>query len=218
MAMDFVWQDGDTILFLGDALADEPAGYSTLIPTCVQARYPDRQLTFRTRGMGGNRVGDVVGRLTRDVFGSAPPPTWTLVELGLNDVWHDTSGTPQGRFQDLYRELLLQIRATGSQVACLTTPVVGPELDNEQNRAIAPYNVLIREVAFNMQAPVIDINDALQSAMARAMAAGAPVAFVQDETRLTPQGHLLVALAILGAFHFDWQVVKGLGGAELRAA
>ncbi len=46
----------------------------------------------RTVGfIGGGRITEVLGRLD-GYFLNEPRPTWILVSLGINDVWHGGSG------------------------------------------------------------------------------------------------------------------------------
>ena len=133
MALDFSWQDGDRVMFLGDSLTEDSQGYARIVPDMVTARYPERRITFLLRGMGGDRISELSGRLDRDVFDNDPPPNWITVSLGINDVFLETSGTPIGRFRALYDDLLKRLLASKAKLLCLTTTVIGDALYSKPN-------------------------------------------------------------------------------------
>ena len=96
MALDFSWQDGDRVLFLGDSITEDPQGYARVVQATVTARYPERLIGYYLHGMGGDRISELSGRLDRDVFDNDPLPNWIILSSGLSDVFHDASGTPIG--------------------------------------------------------------------------------------------------------------------------
>ncbi len=213
MAQDFLWQGGDRVMFLGDAPTDDPLGYVRLIPDMVAARYPERRISFLPRGVGGNRVGDVLERLEHDVLAGPQLPTWVLVSVGVNDVVHGAAGTPLGRFVDLYSSLLQRLRAdTGATLVVLTTPPIGEELDNPQNQALAGYNDAITGLGFQFGAQTINVNQVFQETMHRAQAVDPNLHFTIDNVRLTTVGNYLMAITILGAHYFALPMAKPGGG------
>jgi lysophospholipase L1-like esterase len=218
MAQDFLWQDGDRVMFLGDAASDDPQGYVRLIPEMVAARYPERRIVFQSRGMGGNRVGDMLARLDRDVLTGIEQPTWIVLSVGINDVFHGAAGTPLGRFVDAYAALLQRLRSeTGARLLVLTTTPIGEELDNAQNAALTGYNDAIAAIGFQYGAQVVHVNQVFQESMHRAQATGAGIRFTVDNVHLTPVGHYLLALTLLGALYFALPMAKP-GGGLARAA
>ncbi len=60
MALDFSWQDGDRVMFLGDSLTEDAQGYSRLVPAMATARYPERGIDYYQRGVGGDRISESV--------------------------------------------------------------------------------------------------------------------------------------------------------------
>lgn len=202
MALDFDWQDGDRVMFLGDSGTDDPQSYTRLVPAMVTARYPERQLDYLPRGIGGDRIDSLLRRLDADVFRNDLLPTWIVLSVGTNDVWHGGSGTPLGRFHELYHELLLRLADTKATVLCLTTTVIGEELENPQNQALTGYNDAIRAIAFEHGAQVVDVNTVLREAITRAQARNPDFRFTIDNIRLGIPGNYLVAMTLLGTLHF----------------
>lgn len=202
MTLDFAWNDGERVMFLGDSLTEDPDGYARLVPALVTARYPELAIAYQPRGVGGNRVGDLLERLDRDVFGADHLPTWIALSIGINDVWHGATGTPLGRFRDLYAAVLARLNDTGARLACCTTTVIGEELDNPQNAALVGYNEAIRELAFAVGATVIEMNGAFHDAIARAQARDPEFRFTTDGVHMNPVGRYLMTLIMLRALNY----------------
>ena len=202
MALDFDWQDGERVMFLGDSIMEDPQGYIRLVPAMVTARYPERLIDFSLRGIGGNRIGDLLERLDRDILDSEPAPSWISIGVGLNDVEARGIGTPLGRFREAYRELLLRLADTKAKLVCLTTTVRGEELDSADNKALAGYNEAIREIAFAQGAQVVDVQAAFQDAIRRAQARDPDFRFTVDGVHLNASGNALLTLTLLKGIHF----------------
>lgn len=202
MALDFTWQDGERVMFIGDSITEDPQGYTRLVPTMVSARYPELRIEYFPRGVGGNRVGDLLERLDRDVLGNDPAPSWISISVGINDVWHGAAGTPPGRFRELYDTILLRLADTKARLVCLTTTVIGEELDNEQNTALVTYNDAIRELAFERGAQVVDMNAAFRDAIQRAQASNPDFRYTTDGVHMDTYGSYLMSMTLLGALNF----------------
>jgi len=202
MAQEFAWGDGERVMFLGDGNTEDPQGYAQLVPAMVTARYAERKIEYLTRGVGGNRIGDLLGRLGRDVLDNTPNPTWIIISIGLNDVESERIGTPIGRFRDYYRELLLRLKDTKATLVCCTTTVDGEELTNERNLALQKYNDAIREIAFAEGAQVVDVNAVFLEAIRQAQARDPNFRFTLDGVHLNSYGHYLLAFALLASLHF----------------
>jgi lysophospholipase L1-like esterase len=78
---------GETVCFLGDSITKGGA-YQKLVELFYAVRFPERAITFRNCGVGGDRASAMVGaatfRLEVDVFSHRP--SVVTVMLGMNDV------------------------------------------------------------------------------------------------------------------------------------
>lgn len=203
MALEFVWQDGERVLFINDEATESPEGFTRLVPGMITARYPERNIAYDPRPVGGDRLPEVLGRLDRDILREPlPPPSRIIVALGLNDARDVATGTPLGRFRDLYHELMTRLRDTGAIVMACTTTVLSEELDSEDNQRLVGYNDAIREIAFAHQAQVVDVNAVFREAIHRAKARNPDFRYTVDGVHLDVYGHYLLALTLLGALHF----------------
>lgn len=222
MAQDFAWRDGERVLFISDNTTDDPIGFMRLVPTMITARYPELRISYMPRNMGGNRIGDVVERLGRDILGNDPLPTWAIINLGLNDVAYEQPGTPPGRFRELYNELLerLLMQTDGNvTLACMTTTVLSEELDSPMSKALTAYNDAIREVAFNRGAQVYDIHPVIMDAINRGRSITPDLRFTTDGRHLDVYGNYLVTLAVLRYLNFGLpNVTFGGPGIKRQAA
>lgn len=203
MALEFSWADGERVMFIGDVVTDDPLGYTRLIPAMVTARYPDRRIAYYPRGSGGNRIGDVLEKLLPDLLGNLQKPTWVGVSLGLNDVQEGAAGTPLGRFQELYEELLLELKDWKARIACLTTTVRGEDLNNADNRKLIGYNEVIRAIGFKHGVEVIDVNQAFQIAIKRAQSVNPDFHYTIDGEHLNEYGNYLMTMTVLQSLNFD---------------
>jgi len=210
MALDFSWGDGERVMFIGDILTEDPLGYTRLIPPMVTARYPERQIEYYPRGTGGNRIGDIIERLNSDLLGNLQRPTWVSVSVGLNDIQEGAAGTPPGRFRELYATLLEQIAEWKANIVCLTTTVKGEDLDNKDNRLLIKYNEVIRAVAFEHGADVVDVNQAFHVAIRNAQAVNPDFRYTIDGERLNVYGNYLLAFTLLQSLNFSLLMEGGM--------
>ena len=107
----------DRILFTGDSITDCDrdranadslgSGYAALTAAHLQARLASPALKIWNRGISGNRVRDLLGRVEADLL--ALKPTVVSILIGINDTWRRfDSGNETGAaaFERDYRALL----------------------------------------------------------------------------------------------------------------
>lgn len=89
----FPIQDGQTYLFQGDSITDcgrrdsaAPlgAGYAALFAEMVMALYPERDITFINRGIGGDTTENLRERWDDDTI--RLQPDWISILVGINDL------------------------------------------------------------------------------------------------------------------------------------
>src|SRR5271170_3290108 len=105
----------DRILFTGDSITDcgrvrEDAhhlgfGYAALTAAHLQARLASPQLKIFNRGVGGDRVCDLLKRVEPDLL--ALQPTVVSILIGINDTWR--RATEAKAYERDYRILLEKI-------------------------------------------------------------------------------------------------------------
>lgn len=115
------------ILFQGDSITDAGrsrendtnigTGYPLLVKAALGLENPGK-FEFVNRGVSGNRVVDVYARIKRDIININPDVMSILI--GVNDVWHDFSDSPNGvdsqKFYKIYDMLISEIKTALPQI------------------------------------------------------------------------------------------------------
>lgn len=109
------------ILFQGDSITDAGRdkngdvnvghGYPLLVKSSLGYEEPAKY-EFINRGISGNRIVDVYARMKKDIINLQPDVMSLLI--GVNDVWHDFSESPNGvsadKFFKIYDMLIEEVK------------------------------------------------------------------------------------------------------------
>lgn len=109
------------ILFQGDSITDAGRahdndvkrgyGYTTLVSGKLGYDHPG-EYEFINRGIGGNRITDLLARIKCDIINLKPDVISILI--GVNDVWHEFGGRNGVRadlYEELYNLLIQEVKA-----------------------------------------------------------------------------------------------------------
>jgi len=209
---------GDRVLFLGDSITDaggisrewsadrfDGPGWLSHISRRATDR-PDLRLQLVNRGIGGNRVPDLLARLQADVLDA--DPTVVVLYIGINDVWHTTSGagTSENDYTRGLAELVRTLRAAGIRVLLCTPSVIGEktEGENDLDELLTRYTAISRNTAQELDVPLCDLSVAfrtwLSSHNPRNVASGL---LTTDGVHLTDEGNRLLADTVAEALGLD---------------
>lgn len=161
-------RQGDRVCFLGDSITAADPGYSRLVAAELVARRPDLALRMVYAGVSGDRVGQLLARLDRDVLAQAP--TVVTVSIGINDVWHrhgggNGGGTSDADFARGYGELCDRLHAAGIRGVLLTPTVIGEDLDAPPNGELQYMVGVVRQEAQGRGWPLADMHRAFAAAI-----------------------------------------------------
>ena len=109
------------ILFQGDSITDAGrskdtdvnigVGYPWLVKASLGFEAPGKY-EFINRGISGNRIVDVYARIKKDIININPDVISILI--GVNDVWHEFSESPNGvdadKYYKIYDMLINEVR------------------------------------------------------------------------------------------------------------
>lgn len=109
------------ILFQGDSITDAGRsrdndksmgiGYPLLVKAHLGFEYPGKY-EFINKGISGNRIVDVYARIKSDILNIKPDVMSLLI--GVNDVWHELSDSPNGvdaeKYYKIYDMLISEIK------------------------------------------------------------------------------------------------------------
>ncbi len=110
------------ILFQGDSITDVGrsrdndidigAGYPLLVKASLGLEAPGKY-EFINRGVGGSRVVDTYSRIKKDIINIKPDIMSILI--GVNDVWHEFSESPNGvdaeKYYKIYDMLIEEVKS-----------------------------------------------------------------------------------------------------------
>lgn len=199
-----------TLLFIGDSITDcsrteDPDslgyGYVRLLAEHFAAHEPTARVV--NRGIGGNKIADLVARFSPDCL--AHDPQVVTIYVGVNDAWHRfTQGEDQRvapeAFEEGYRFLLDQLSATRPSTPVLLIVPFAVDVSEEIARIHVDLDEkvrVIRDLAREFQHTVVD----LEKVVDRAWAVGhTPQTLAEDGVHPTIAGHRLIADAWLSAF------------------
>ncbi|MEK4473941.1 SGNH/GDSL hydrolase family protein [Paenibacillus sp. FSL R7-0048] len=201
-----IFQQNDVILFQGDSITDwgrnhEDAsslgvGYAMMVAARLGHLYPEKNLTFFNRGIGGNRIVDLQGRWDKDCLDLKP--TWVSIYIGINDTWRRfDSGeetTPE-QFEASYRDLIERTRKSLDAKLVLIEPFVLPVPEDRRTwrQDLDPKIHIVRELAREYGAPLVPLDGLFAAASVKAE----PAYWAYDGVHPTPAGHALIADAWL---------------------
>jgi lysophospholipase L1-like esterase len=200
----------DRILALGDSITEAAGGSRewTTDPAVGPGWFAqltragqggDRHLEFVNRGVGGNRVPDLLARLDEDVL--AAEPTLVILYIGINDVWHfrDGRGTPEDEYRYGLQEIVNRLLGAGLRVLLCTPTVIGEQLEgtNAQDAMLTTYTQISRDVAAAADVPLCDLHAAFRAELARINTDdAADGVLTTDGVHLSEAGNALVAATI----------------------
>jgi len=179
MSNGLCFQSGQTVLFIGDSITDcgrraaeRPYGngYVSLIVEMVTALYPDREIRFINKGIGGNRVTDLQLRWEDDVIRFQPD--WLSVKIGINDL-HSYLRKVEGAvsaelFRKVYDEILGRAKEKTSAKLVLIDPFYisndtsGRSFRSEVLELIPQYIQVVADMAEKYEARRVQTHDMFQ--------------------------------------------------------
>ncbi|HEU5370400.1 MAG TPA: SGNH/GDSL hydrolase family protein [Ktedonobacterales bacterium] len=192
---------GDSVTDCGRSRSDDGDlgnGYAMMAAASFATRYPERQVQFFNRGVGGDRVRDLQARWNKDCL--ALRPDWVSILVGINDTWrrYDSNDpTPVGAFTAAYRAILDATTAQGIRVI-LCEPFLLPVFPEQRSwREDLDLKIAaIRQLAQEYRAWFIPLDGMFAQVAARR----GPDFWTPDGVHPSAAGHALIARAWLKMF------------------
>ena len=161
-----VIQADERIAFLGDSITqagNRQNGYVDLIRDVLKKE--QRKAKVIPAGISGHKVPDLLARFKRDVIDKKA--TLVFIYIGINDVWHSTSGngTSAEDFEAGLHTLIQDLRSSGADVVLATPSVIGerPHGENSLDALLTEYAAISRKVAATEGVVLCDLQKAFQS-------------------------------------------------------
>jgi lysophospholipase L1-like esterase len=192
----------DTILFTGDSITDcgrnrEDAknlgfGYAAFAAAQLQLLSASPELKIFNRGISGNRVRDLLGRVQADLLDLKPDIISILI--GINDTWRRydrNDATNADAFEKDYRTILEKIRSELDAQVILLEPFLlhVPDDRHAWREDVNPKIDVVRKLAVEFETELIPLDGIFAEA-----ATTAPAAFwAHDGVHPSAAGHALIA-------------------------
>ncbi len=209
----FSLQPGDRVVFYGDSITDQRL-YTVYVETYVVTRFPRLAASFTHSGWGGDRVsggggGTIEVRLERDVI--PYQPTVMTIMLGMNDgAYRAFDDEIFARFTQGYQHIIESVQKADPQVRfTLIEPspfddiTRAPNFEGGYNAVLIRYGEWVKDYAQKIGATVADLNTPVVEVLKKANAIDPKLAqrIVPDRVHPGPEGHLIMAEAILKAWN-----------------
>ena len=204
---------GTTILFTGDSITDGNRykdekdrgdlnhqmghSYAYVINALLGSLYPEKDFHFMNRGISGNRIIDLYGRMYEDMVALKPDIVSILV--GVNDgpqAEHAHHPTGAGQYAALYRMMLQELRmALPAVKLVLCEPFIGqtgPVYDSNcavWKNGMRGYQAEVRKIAAEFGAVFVP----LQECFDKVRKEQGERYWIWDGVHPTENGHGLIA-------------------------
>ncbi|MBU0607148.1 MAG: SGNH/GDSL hydrolase family protein [Armatimonadetes bacterium] len=213
MMADFLVQDGQTFLFQGDSITDcgrrdaaAPlgGGYAKFVTEMVTALYPERQITYVNKGIGGNTTADLRERWDDDTI--RVQPDWMSLLIGINDLHRHLFNpdpaikvSPQ-QYRDNYEWLLERVTQETPAKLVLLEPFYISLSSRDTNRKLVldllpEYISTVHDMAAKYNALLVRMQDVYQHHLTFRDAD----AFCPEPVHPSHSGHIVIALEMLKA-------------------
>ena len=184
------------LLFQGDSITDAGrnrsdlhdlgGGYPKYAAAFIKELFPDADIEFIDKGVGGDQTKDLVARLEDDFI--ALQPDLVSVMIGINDTWHhaaDRSYIPHDVFEERYRTVLTALKERTNAKIVIIEPFLIPIEDKLHFREdLDPKIQIVRKLA-REYADVFIPTDGL---LASAFIGNDPLKFAADGVHPTAYG------------------------------
>ncbi len=217
---DFHLKDAARVVFYGDSITDQRL-YTTFTESYVVTRFPQMKVAFIHSGWGGDRVsggggGPIDVRLQRDLI--TYKPTVLTIMLGMNDGRYraydpDIFQQYSSGFESIVktvRSALPDIRITAIQPSPYDDVTRAPMFTGGYNAVLLRFSQFLGELASRESLTLADLNTPVVEALKKAKSIDPALAqkLLPDRVHPGPGGHLLMAEALLRAWHAPAEVTS----------
>ena len=209
---EIVVKNGDKIAFLGDSITyfgdRSNGGYVNLVIAGLEAN--GIKALKAPAGISGNKSKQMLERLEKDIL--RKKPQFMTLSCGVNDVWHGKAGIKLPEYKKNITELVSKAQASGITVMILTATMITENPDSAYNKALAPYNDFLRQLAAEKKCLFADLNGDMQKTIAGFKAKYPDfkgTLCTYDGVHMNQYGNEVMALGILRAFGMnDSEIAK----------
>lgn len=206
---DLCFKDGQTVVCIGDSITDcgrrggaAPfgSGYVSMLVELLTANWPERNIRFINKGIGGNTCLDMLNRWEDDLI--RHQPDWVTILIGINDL-HQTLGKTNDHNPALFRANYTKIldtlkEKTKAQLVLLDPFYMSADHSGQSWRTkvldfIPEYLGVVDEMVAKYGARHVKLHEAFQ----RQLKYRDSDTFCGEPVHPNHTGHLLIATELL---------------------
>ena len=207
-----VVQDNQTLLFIGDSITDAGRraaaapygqGYVAILIDLITAEYPERNINYINKGIGGDRVTGLYERWSDDVI--RHQPDWLSIMIGINDLHSMLRGVepnvPVELFREKYDGILARTRGeTSAEIVLIDPFYVSADGDGDGFRTVAletipKYIAVVHEMTKKYDTRLVPMHDIF----AEHLKYRESELFCPEPVHPNHRGHVVIASALLDA-------------------
>lgn len=209
---DFRVKDGDLFIFQGDSITDcgrrgaaAPfgSGYASMFIEMVTAKYPERNIRYINRGIGGDKTVGLRDRWEDDVV--RHQPNWVSILIGINDLHsyllNSQPYVPVDVYRQAYNDILNMTREKTDANIVLLDPFYisiagsGQSFRTKVLETLPEYIAVVREMAAKYETLHVPMHDIYQEQLKYRDAE----TFCPEPVHPNHTGHIVMANALLEA-------------------
>ncbi len=202
-----LFKSGEKVLFIGDSITDcgrrgdhapYGHGYVRKITELITAKYPERDITYVNKGIGGDIVEGLENRWDTDVIDEKPD--WVSVKIGINNASRQLGqGVSNEEYlpewEECYGRILTRVKnELDAPLFLFEIFYIEEDVENPRPLAVDAYNACVHRLAGEYEARLIQTNNAFDRAVAARPGA---LWTTQDGVHPNAEGHTLMALEFL---------------------
>ena len=202
-----LFKAGEKVLFIGDSITDcgrrgdhapYGHGYVRKVTELITAKYPERDITYVNKGIGGDIVEGLENRWDTDVIDEKPD--WVSVKIGINNASRQLGqGVSNEEYlpewEECYRRILTRVKnELDAPLFLFEIFYIEEDVENPRPLAVNAYNACIHRLAGEFDTRLIQTNNAFDRAVAARPGA---LWTTQDGVHPNAEGHTLMALEFL---------------------
>jgi len=177
------------------------AGYVRAFTELATSRWPERDVAWINKGIGGNNVSDLRERWRDDVLFHKPDRL--SIKIGINDLHSSLNGAEGGvdpaRFEKLYDEILdITHSELGCSVVLLSPFYISTDTSGETNRSrvlnlLPQYIEVVSKMSDRYDTLMVPLHDVFQEQLAHRDAES----FCPEPVHPNHAGHTIIAENLL---------------------
>lgn len=212
----FVFKNGQKVVFIGDSITDcgrmyenHPYGngYVKIAIDLITAKYPERNITFINKGIGGNKVTDLYNRWYDDVI--IHNPDWLSIKIGINDLHSYLNNENNGVSSALFEEVYIKILDEAKKKTKARLIMIGPfymSLSNDKSpkfrtkvlETLPKYINIVHKLAKKYNAILVETHSVFQKQLKYRI----PDFFCVEPVHPHQNGHTVIAIELLKSLNW----------------